>query len=188
MAKKQAQIPTNLQPWIEARRKFHLSHAHVQMARELGMNPKKLGKLDNHGQEPWKLPLREFIVAGEACVRRYPFIRLRSVGCPKHWFLVLGVSFPAYRCPMEMGQRRVGWQRRWRRKRIVGLGLRRAWGPGPDAPAGSNPLEPKLNCIRLRSVGWRQDRKTKRVRQEAKRFVHWQRAYVKTVSAPRAER
>ena len=39
MAKKPAQIPTNLQPWIEARRKFHLSHAHVQMARELGMNP-----------------------------------------------------------------------------------------------------------------------------------------------------
>ena len=25
------------------------------------MNPKKLGKLDNHDQEPWKLPLREFI-------------------------------------------------------------------------------------------------------------------------------
>ena len=61
MAKKPAQIPTNLEPWIEARRKFHLSHAHVQMARELGMNPKKLGKLDNHDQEPWKLPLREFI-------------------------------------------------------------------------------------------------------------------------------
>jgi hypothetical protein len=38
-----------------------LSHAHVQMARELGMNPKKLGKLNNHDQEPWKLPLREFI-------------------------------------------------------------------------------------------------------------------------------
>src|SRR6266446_246206 len=61
MAKKPAQIPTNLQPWIEARRKFHLSHAHVQMARELGMNPKKLGKLDNADQEPWKLPLPAFI-------------------------------------------------------------------------------------------------------------------------------
>ena len=61
MAKKQAQIPPHLQPWIEARRRFHLSHAHVQMARELGMNPKKLGKLNNHDQEPWKLPLREFI-------------------------------------------------------------------------------------------------------------------------------
>jgi hypothetical protein len=50
-----------LQPWIDARRRFHLSHEHVQMARELGMNPKKLGKLDNHHQEPWKLPLPQFI-------------------------------------------------------------------------------------------------------------------------------
>jgi hypothetical protein len=62
MAKKQPFMPANLRPWVEARRKFHLSHAHVQMARELGMNPKKLGKLDNHHQEPWKLPLPEFIV------------------------------------------------------------------------------------------------------------------------------
>lgn len=31
------------------------------MARELGMNPKKLGKLDNHRQEPWKVPLPQFI-------------------------------------------------------------------------------------------------------------------------------
>ena len=61
MAKKQARIPANLQPWIDARRKFRLSHEHVQMARELGMNPKKLGKLNNHDQEPWKLPLPEFL-------------------------------------------------------------------------------------------------------------------------------
>ena len=31
------------------------------MARELGMNPKKFGKLDNHKQEPWKAPLPIFI-------------------------------------------------------------------------------------------------------------------------------
>ncbi len=31
------------------------------MARELGMNPKNLGKLDNHDQEPWKAPLPQFI-------------------------------------------------------------------------------------------------------------------------------
>ncbi len=31
------------------------------MARELGLNPKKLGKLDNHKQEPWKTPLPEYI-------------------------------------------------------------------------------------------------------------------------------
>ena len=51
----------DLQEWIEARKRFHLSHAHVQMARELGMNPKKLGKLANHDQEPWKAPLPQFI-------------------------------------------------------------------------------------------------------------------------------
>src|SRR5450631_4599505 len=58
-----ALIPTNLKPWIDARQRFRLSHAHVQMARELGMNPKKLGKLANHDQEPWKLPLPQFIAA-----------------------------------------------------------------------------------------------------------------------------
>ena len=31
------------------------------MARELGLNPDKLGKIDNHKQEPWKVPLKEFI-------------------------------------------------------------------------------------------------------------------------------
>ena len=51
----------NLQVWIEARQRHHLSHAHVQMARELGMNPQRLGKIDNHKQEKWKVPLPEFI-------------------------------------------------------------------------------------------------------------------------------
>lgn len=50
-----------LQAWIDARKRHHLSHAQVQMARELGMNPAKLGKLDNHKQEPWKLPLPQFV-------------------------------------------------------------------------------------------------------------------------------
>jgi hypothetical protein len=54
-------IPPALQAWIEARKRHHLSHAHVQMAREMGMNPKKLGRFDNHRQEPWKAPLPEFI-------------------------------------------------------------------------------------------------------------------------------
>lgn len=54
-------IPADLQAWIDARRRHQLSHAHVQMARELGMNPKKLGYLANQRQEPWKLPLVEFI-------------------------------------------------------------------------------------------------------------------------------
>jgi hypothetical protein len=50
-----------LQVWIDARKRHRLSHGQVQMARELGMNPKKLGKLDNHDQEPWKIPLRQYI-------------------------------------------------------------------------------------------------------------------------------
>jgi hypothetical protein len=54
-------FPPDLQIWIDARRRHHLSHAHVQMARELGMNPRKMGKIDNHNQEPWKAPLPIFI-------------------------------------------------------------------------------------------------------------------------------
>jgi hypothetical protein len=50
-----------LQAWIDARKRHHLSHAQVQMARELGMNPAQLGKLNNHKQEPWKVPLPQFI-------------------------------------------------------------------------------------------------------------------------------
>ncbi len=53
--------PAKLQPWGEAQRRHHLTDVQVQMARELGLNPKKFGKLDNHRQEPWKAPLPEFI-------------------------------------------------------------------------------------------------------------------------------
>jgi len=61
MAKKKSNPNQKLQAWIDARGRHRLSHAQVQMAQELGMNPKKLGKLDNHKQEPWKTPLRQFI-------------------------------------------------------------------------------------------------------------------------------
>ena len=54
-------VPQKLIPWVEAKRRHRLTDEQVQMARELGMNPKKLGKLDNHRQEPWKLPLPQFI-------------------------------------------------------------------------------------------------------------------------------
>ena len=47
--------------WIEAKKKFRLSDMHIQMARELGMNPKKFGSLANHKQERWKAPLPDFI-------------------------------------------------------------------------------------------------------------------------------
>lgn len=58
---KKTTIPYALLPWIEARRRFRLSHAHVQMARELGLNPRQFGKIDNHDQERWKIPLPDFI-------------------------------------------------------------------------------------------------------------------------------
>lgn len=61
MSKKKPQPNQKMQAWIDARKRHHLSHAQVQMARELGMNPQKLGKIDNHKQEPWKMPLPHFI-------------------------------------------------------------------------------------------------------------------------------
>lgn len=47
--------------WIDARERHHLSDVQVRMARELGMNPVKLGKLGNYKQEPWKMPLGSYI-------------------------------------------------------------------------------------------------------------------------------
>ena len=47
--------------WRQAQQRHRLSAAHVQMARELGLNPTKLGSIDNHRQQPWKMPLPEFI-------------------------------------------------------------------------------------------------------------------------------
>ena len=49
------------QKWIETKKKFRLSDTHIQMARELGMNPQKFGSLANHKQEKWKSPLPDFI-------------------------------------------------------------------------------------------------------------------------------
>ena len=61
MAKKRAHHSNKVKTWDEARRRFRLSPMHVQMAREIGMDPRSLGKLDNHHQEPWKAPLPDFI-------------------------------------------------------------------------------------------------------------------------------
>src|SRR4030043_2104353 len=58
---KKKRIPDKYQIWIDVRRRYHLSDVHIQMARELGMNPKKFGKIANEKQEPWKAPLPAFI-------------------------------------------------------------------------------------------------------------------------------
>jgi hypothetical protein len=52
MTSNQPRITEEMRRWIEARKRFHLSHAQVQMACELGMNPRKLGSMANHKQEP----------------------------------------------------------------------------------------------------------------------------------------
>ena len=54
-------MPVKIEKWVVAQKKHKLSDKHVQMARELGLNPDKLGKIDNHKQETWKVPLPQFI-------------------------------------------------------------------------------------------------------------------------------
>ena len=58
---KENKIPDRYQIWIDVRKRYRLSDTHIQMARELGMNPKKFGKIANEKQEPWKAPLPTFI-------------------------------------------------------------------------------------------------------------------------------
>jgi hypothetical protein len=58
---KKNKYPEKIKIWIEARNKYHLTNAQVSMARQLGLNPKKFGKLSNSEQQPWKLPLPLYI-------------------------------------------------------------------------------------------------------------------------------
>jgi len=50
-----------LEKWKVAQKRYRLSDREVAMGRELGLNPDKLGKIDNHKQETWKSPLPQFI-------------------------------------------------------------------------------------------------------------------------------
>jgi len=50
-------MAVKIEKWVAAKKKHRLSDKYVQMVRELGLNPDKLGKIDNHKQEPWKAPL-----------------------------------------------------------------------------------------------------------------------------------
>ncbi len=54
-------MAVKIEKWVAAQKKHRLSDKHTQMARELGLNPDKLGKIDNHEQETWKTPLPQFI-------------------------------------------------------------------------------------------------------------------------------
>ncbi|RKZ90409.1 MAG: hypothetical protein DRR19_10120 [Candidatus Parabeggiatoa sp. nov. 1] len=58
---KTSQTSKKSEVWIDAKKRFRLSAVDIQMAKELGMNPKIFGKLANHKQEPWKASLPDFI-------------------------------------------------------------------------------------------------------------------------------
>ncbi|QDT02767.1 hypothetical protein K227x_11450 [Rubripirellula lacrimiformis] len=55
-------IPNKFKPWITIRKKFGLSHAHVQMARELGMDVKRIRQPAKPDPNmPGRLPLNKYI-------------------------------------------------------------------------------------------------------------------------------
>lgn len=47
--------------WAIAKRKYRLTEQQIEMAKQLGMNPKKFGKITANKAEPWKEPLGRFI-------------------------------------------------------------------------------------------------------------------------------
>jgi len=47
--------------WEKAKKKYRLSSKQIAMARELGMNPHKFGKIAPNKHEKWKVPIGEFI-------------------------------------------------------------------------------------------------------------------------------
>ena len=61
MKQEKRRLSPTYQVWVDARKRFRLSHMQIQMARELGMNPKRFGGKANHDQEQWKAPLPVFI-------------------------------------------------------------------------------------------------------------------------------
>lgn len=61
MKKKRIIFPDKIKPWIDARIKYKLSHAQIEMARELGIDPVKFPGIVGHLQEHSKQPLTVFI-------------------------------------------------------------------------------------------------------------------------------
>jgi len=60
---KPKRIANKFLPWIEARKKHRLTHMQVHMARELGLNPRRMGGYAGRESEPGRLALGEFIEA-----------------------------------------------------------------------------------------------------------------------------
>lgn len=96
MGKIPKSLPSQVRAWTEARQRYHLSHAQVQMARELGLNPRKLGKIANHRQEPWKAPLPQFIE--DLYLKRFARKSPRSSRRPRDGAADRGREGDAQRC------------------------------------------------------------------------------------------
>jgi hypothetical protein len=58
---KPKRIANKFLPWIDARKKHRLTHTQVHMARELGLNPRRMGGYAGNANEPGRLSLGEFI-------------------------------------------------------------------------------------------------------------------------------
>ena len=58
---KKEEVILHIPTWIDAQRHFHLTDEQVLMARELGLNPTRLGSIANCKQESFKSPLPVFI-------------------------------------------------------------------------------------------------------------------------------
>jgi hypothetical protein len=121
---KKRKLDPKLQAWIDARKRHRLSHAHVQMARELGMNPKTLGKIDNHKQQPWKAPLPDFI--------EFLYEKRFGRGRPEN---VLSIEALARkRARQEEARRRAKAERRLARRSAVALPAHGEAGHGSAEP------------------------------------------------------
>src|SRR5215471_21587568 len=93
MGNSQKALPPQVRAWVEARKRHRLSCAQVQMARELGLNPGKLGKISNHRQEPWKAPLPQFIE--HLYLKRFGRDRPQSVTPAEEWGRPAAATKPA---------------------------------------------------------------------------------------------
>ena len=121
---KKRKLDPKLQAWIDARKRHRLSHAHVQMARELGMNPKTLGKIDNHKQQPWKAPLPEFI----------SFLYEKRFGRRRPENVLSIEALARKRARQEDARRRAKAERRLARRNAAGLPAHGEAGHGSAEP------------------------------------------------------
>ena len=61
MPKKKKKKKISEDSWSLAKTKYHLSSCQIEMAKKLGMNPKKFGSPVPNKSEPWKKLLGQFI-------------------------------------------------------------------------------------------------------------------------------